>query len=77
VLKALEVEEYIPRVEIYVACPFKEENNFRQIISSFQGEILEVSYCTNVRITVTLPKDYLTQLQKKINYMPIKIIEKT
>lgn len=77
VLKALAVEEYISRIEVSVACPFNKENNLRKIISSFQGEILEVSYSTDVRITITLPEDFLTQLKQEINYMPIEIIEKT
>ena len=77
VLKALQVEEHISRIEISVACPFNEENNLRKIISSFQGEILEMSYSTNVRITVVLPEDFLPQLQQKISNVSIEIIEKT
>jgi len=77
VLKVIEVEEYISRVEIYIVCPFSKENNLRKVISSFKGEVLEMSYSTNVRMTVTLPEDFLTQLKQEINYMPIEIIEKT
>ncbi len=76
-LKALEVEEYIPCVEISLVCPFSEENHLRKIITSFQAEILEMSYSFDVKLTVIFPEDFLTQLQQEINNVPIEMIEES
>jgi uncharacterized YigZ family protein len=76
-LKALEVEEHIPCVEISLVCPFSEENNLRKIITFFQAEILEMSYSSNVKLTVIFPEDFLTQLQQEINNVPIEMIEES
>jgi uncharacterized YigZ family protein len=76
-LKALVVEEHIPRVEISLTFPFKEENNLRKIVASLQGKILEVLYSSKVKSTVSLPKDSLSKLQQEINNTPIEIIEAT
>jgi len=76
-LKALEVQEYIPCVEISLVCPFSEENHLRKIITSFQAEILKMSYSSDVKLTVIFPEDFLTQLQQEINNVPIEIIEES
>lgn len=76
-LKALEVEEYIPCVEISLVCPFSEENHLRKIITSFKAEILEMSYSSDVKFTVIFPEDFLTQLQQEINNVPIEMIEES
>lgn len=76
-LQVLEVEKHIAKIEIEITCPFNEENNLRKLIASYQGEIITMSYSTNVRLTITLPEDFMTRLQQEINYMPIEIIEKT
>lgn len=74
-LKALEVEEYIPCVEISLVCPFSEENNLRNIIASLKGEILEIAYSSDVSFSVALPEAFLSQLQQAINNVPIELIK--
>ncbi|PLA74650.1 YigZ family protein [Hydrogenovibrio sp. SC-1] len=74
-LKALQTEDYIPKLELSLDCPYEEEALIRRVMASLQGEITDAIYTTQVNLLVSIPTHSLTLLQDQLASLSATIIE--
>jgi uncharacterized YigZ family protein len=72
-LLALETEEFVPQEEILIELHFNEENSVRQLIKSFDGELVSSEYSSMVMITALLPSSKVSELELSLGNMKAKI----
>lgn len=72
-LLALDTEEFVPQEEIVIELPFNEENTIRQLISSFDGELVSSEYSSVVTLTALLPSSKVTELELSLSNMISRI----
>lgn len=65
-LMALETEEYVSFEDLTLALPFNEETLIRQLIASFNGQLVSADYGTEVTFKLQLPQAQIEAFTESI-----------
>lgn len=74
-LKCLDVEEFLPILEVTLNCPFESENQLRNLLNTVDGKILKVEYLSSVRFVVQIKEDVVDEFTEAVNTTNISVVD--